>query len=140
MNTVTIVGNLTKDPEVTQTQGGVSVARFTVAVSRRFKNADGNRDTDFIPCVAWRASAEFAQKYLRKGNKVCVRGSIQTRSYQAQDGTNRNVTEVIAEEVESCTPRETTAQNENTGAGHGSSQQQIPQADLTPVEDDDLPF
>ena len=140
MNTVTIVGNLTKDPEVTQTAAGVTVARFTVAVQRRFKNADGERETDFLPCVAWRGAAEFAQKYLQKGNKVCVRGSIQTRSFEAKDGTNRHVTEIIAEEVESLTPKSTTAQDGNQGSGQRASQQQIPEAAMTPADDDDLPF
>lgn len=140
MNTVTVIGNLTKDPEVTQTAAGVTVARFTVAVQRRFKNANGERETDFLPCVAWRGAAEFAQKYLQKGNKVCVRGNIQTRSYEAQDGTNRHVTEIIAEEVESLTPKSTTEQDGNQGSVQRARQQQIPQAALTPVDDDDLPF
>lgn len=140
MNTVTIVGNLTKDPEVTQTKSGELVARFTVAVSRRYKNANGERETDFLPCVAWRGAAEFAQKYLRKGNKVCVRGSVQTRSFEAKDGTNRHVTEIVAEDVENYTPKSTTAQDGNQGSGQRASQQQMPEAAMTPVDDLDLPF
>lgn len=142
MNTVTVIGNLTKDPEVTQTKSGELVARFTVAVPRRYKNANGDRETDFLPCVAWRGAAEFAQKYLRKGNKVCVRGSVQTRSFEAKDGTNRHVTEIIAEEVENHTPKSTTAQDGNQGSVPRASQQQIPEAAMTPVDDSDfdLPF
>ncbi len=99
MNSVILIGNLTKDPDTTVTQNGVAVSRFTVAVQRRYANADGNREADFIPVVAWRAQAESCAKYLKRGSKVAVRGSIQFRNYDAQDGTKRYVTEVVAEEV-----------------------------------------
>lgn len=100
MNKTILIGNLTKDPELTQTTNAVNVAKFTVAVQRKFKNAKGEYESDFINCIAWRNTADFVQKYFKKGNKIAVVGSIQTRTYDAQDGTKRYVTEVVAEEVE----------------------------------------
>ena len=100
MNKCMFIGNLTKDPELTATPNGVSVARFTIAVSRRFANADGERETDFINCVAWRNQGENLAQYCRKGDKIAVIGSLQNRSYEAQDGTKRHITEIIADEVE----------------------------------------
>jgi single-strand DNA-binding protein len=100
MNKWTGIGNLTKDVELSTTPNGVSVAKFTIAVSRRFANADGERETDFINCVAWRNQAENLAKYCHKGDKVAVVGALQTRSYEAQDGTKRYVTEIVADEVE----------------------------------------
>ena len=100
MNKVILIGNLTKDPELTTTTSGISVCRFTVAVSRRFTNSEGERETDFINVVVWRNLADNCHKFLRKGSKAAVVGNIQTRSYDAQDGTKRYVTEVVAEEVE----------------------------------------
>ena len=100
MNRVILVGNLTKDPELATTNSGVSVCRFTLAVGRRYQNAEGERETDFISIVVWRGQAENCHKYLKKGSKCGVVGTLQTRSYDAQDGTKRLVSEVIAEEVE----------------------------------------
>ncbi len=100
MNKTVLIGNLTRDAELSTTTNGISVARFTVAVQRKFKNANGEYETDFINCVAWRNTAENLAKYTSKGSKVGVAGSIQTRSYEAADGTKRYVTEVIADEVE----------------------------------------
>ncbi len=100
MNKCILIGNLTKDPELrTLPSSGTAVANFTVAVSRRFANQQGEREVDFIPVVVWRAQAENCAKYLRKGSQVAVWGSIQTRSYEAQDKTRRYVTEIVADEV-----------------------------------------
>lgn len=100
MNKVIITGNLTRDPEARTTQSGVSQSTFDVAVQRRFKGQDGKREADFLTVVAWRQTADFCNKYLQKGRKVAVEGSIQKRSYKAQDGTTRYVTEIIADSVE----------------------------------------
>lgn len=100
MNKIILVGRLTKDPEVRSTSTGVMTANFTVAVNRNFKNKDGNYDADFLPCVAFRNQAEFISKYFKKGNMICLDGRVQTRSYDAQDGTKRYVTEVVVENVE----------------------------------------
>lgn len=97
MNRVIISGNLVRDPEARTTQSGISQSTFTVAVQRRFSK---DHEADFLNVVAWRQTAEFANKYLTKGRKVIVEGSVQTRSYTAQDGSKRYVTEIIADNVE----------------------------------------
>jgi single-strand DNA-binding protein len=100
MNKCILIGNLTKDPDLrTLPSTGTSVCNFTVAVTRRFANQQGEREVDFIPIVVWRTQAENCAKYLRKGSQVAVWGSIQTRTYEAQDKTRRYVTEVVADEV-----------------------------------------
>ena len=100
MNRAVIIGNLTRDPELRTTrETGLSVCSFTVAVSRRTANQNGERTADFIPVVAWRGTAENCAKYLQKGSQVAVAGAIQTRSYEDDMGTRRYVTEIIADEV-----------------------------------------
>ena len=131
MNKCILIGNLTKDPEITTTSNGVSVCRFTLAVTRRFANSEGERDTDFISIVAWRALADNCHKFIKKGSKVAVVGNIQSRSYDATDGTKRYVTEIVAEEVEFL----------NTRPQDG----QVPErkdevTKLEPIDDDSLPF
>ena len=100
MNKAILIGRLTKEAELRTTASGTSSATFTLAVSRQFTNANGERETDFVSCVAWRKQAENIAKYCTKGSLVAVEGRIQTRNYDAQDGTKRYVTEVI---VENCT-------------------------------------
>lgn len=89
MNKVFLIGNLTKDPEMRSTQSGVAVCNFSIAVNRRFKNANGQQETDYLNIIAWRQLAELCSKYLAKGRKVAVAGSIQTRTYEAKDGSKR---------------------------------------------------
>ena len=100
MNTAIFIGNLTKDPVLRATAGGGAVCTFTVAVQRRFADANGERRADFLPVVCWRSLAESCGKHLYKGSKVCVAGAIQTRTYEAKDGTKRHVTEILANEVD----------------------------------------
>ena len=100
MNKIILVGRLTRDPELRSTSMGISTANFTVAVNRNFKNKDGQYDADFISCVAFRNTADFVSKYFKKGNLISLDGRIQTRNYDAQDGTKRYVTEVVVENVE----------------------------------------
>ena len=101
MNKVIITGNLTRDPESRVTSSGVSMCTFALAVNRRFVNKQtGQREVDFINVVAWRELGDLCSRYLTKGRKAAVVGSIQTRTYDAQDGTKRNVFEVVADEVE----------------------------------------
>lgn len=99
MNKVCLLGRLTRDPEVKNTQSGKAVANFTLAVDRRFKNADGQKEADFIPIVVWDKTAESVGKFTSKGSQVSVSGRLQVRSYDAQDGQRRYVTEVVADEV-----------------------------------------
>lgn len=136
MNKVMLTGRLTRDPEFTTTANGISVCKFSLAVDRKFTNENGEKEADFINIVAWRGLADNCNKYLRKGNKVCVTGVIQTRTYDAQDGTKRYITEVIAEDVEFLSPK-----TENDGKPKTESQekQEIMQK-FEPIESDILPF
>ena len=106
MNKIIIIGHVCAKPEAFTTQNGISRSTFKVAVQRKFKNADGNYDADFFPVIAWRQTADFCNKYLDKGSKVAVEGTLQTRQYDAQDGSKRYITEIIADHVESFTRRE----------------------------------
>ena len=104
LNKVILCGRLTADPELKQTPSGIAVVSFTLAVNRRFqaKSADGTQQAqqaDFITVVAWRQTAEFISRYFRKGSALCVTGSIQTRSWQDQQGQKRYATEVVADEA-----------------------------------------
>ncbi len=130
MNKCILIGNLTKDPEISTTTNGVSVCRFTLAVTRRFANSEGERDTDFINIVAWRSLADNCHKFIKKGSKVAVVGNIQSRSYDAADGSKRYVTEIVAEEVEFLTTRN----------NDGEVRKEDEVSKLQPVEDDGLPF
>lgn len=136
MNKVILLGNLTKDPEHDTTPSGAAYCRFTLAVNRRFADANGNRQADFISVIAWRQLADACARYLTKGRKVCVVGQLQSRSYDARDGSKRYVTEVIAEEVEFL----------SSGAQQPAPPPEAPpepahrQQSFTEVDDDELPF
>ena len=129
------------------TASGVSCATFTVACNRRFVNQQGVREADFINCVAWRSTADFIGRYMTKGTKVAIDGTIQTRSYDAQDGTKRYVTEVVVDNIEFAGSRGEASHPRdeaplppvppagNPGAGSGSAP-----GGFTEVEDDELPF
>ncbi len=139
MNKAILVGRLTRDPELRTTGSGVSVCSFTIAINRRFRNAEGNYDADFISCVAWRQQAELISKYFAKGRMIGVVGSIQTRNYD-KDGQKVYITEVVVDEVdfvESKPQGETTpaANTSSNTATFGAEEGFIP----TPA-DDDLPF
>lgn len=106
MNKVILIGNLANDPEAHTTQSGISRSTFRLAVQRKYANQQGVREADFFNVIAWRNSADFCNRYLSKGRKVAVEGSIQNRSYEAQDGSKRYVTEIIAESVEAVGGRD----------------------------------
>ncbi len=127
MNKVFLIGNLTKDPELSTTNSGIAVCKFTLAVSRRF----GNNETDFLPIIVWRGQAENCNKFLRKGSKAAISGFIQTRSYDANDGTKRYITEIVADEVQFLSTKGGEAAEEPTLA---------PATEMKPVVEDDLPF
>ena len=137
MNKVILSGNLTRDPEAGQTTSGISYTRFTIAVQRRFANADGEREADFLNCTAWRQTAEFISKYFKKGSKIMVVGSIQTRSYDGQDGQRKFATDIVVDEAEFAGAKGDGANTDNAGAGETVRKSQ---AKLEPVEEDDLPF
>ena len=123
MNKVILTGRITKDPEVRYTQTGVAVVSFTIAVNRQYRDANGNNQADFINCTAWRQTADFITRYIKKGYMLLVEGSIQTRSYQGQDGQTRYVTEVACESVENLQPRD----SQSTGFQGGYQAPQQPQ-------------
>ncbi|MDR1805446.1 MAG: single-stranded DNA-binding protein [Clostridium sp.] len=99
MNIAVLMGRLVADPELRTTQSGVSVTSFRIAVERAFKDANGNRQADFIDIVAWRQQAEFVQKYFHKGDPIVIRGSIQVRPYEDKNGNKRTAVEVQAENI-----------------------------------------
>lgn len=152
MNKVYLIGNLTRDPEIRTTTTGIQVCNFSIAVNRR-RRADGVQETDFFNIVTWRQLAELCSKYLSKGRKVAVSGSIQTRTYEAQDGSKRNAFDIVADEVEFLS-----SQNASTSSGEYHPTAPTAPAAAAPVaqpvnyptqdsefnsvaiEDDDLPF
>ena len=150
MNKVELVGRLTKDPEVKLTSNQTQFCNFTVAVDRRFKDSNGQRQADFISCVAWRQTAAFIQKYFRKGSRIGLVGSIQTRNYEDQNGQKRYATEVNMDTFQLLGPRTQGGSpsyqggNSYQGSSNNYSQPQggAPAYDAPMPEDDgsDLPF
>ena len=118
MNKATIMGRLTKDPEIRTTQSQIPVASYTLAVDRRFKSSDGGKQTDFIPVIAWRELAELSGQYLKKGSKVIIVGSIQTRTYDDKDGKRVYVTEVVAEEIHFAESKKSESTRAPAGQGN----------------------
>lgn len=145
MNKLTIIGNLTKDPELRTTQSGISVCSFTVAVNRRRVNEDGSRDADFFRVTAWRQLGENCAKWLIKGRKVAAVGPVSVSTYTGQDGRTYANLEVTADDVEFLGGNE--AQGAPQSAPQSAPQAQQTQmplagapAGFTAVETDDLPF
>lgn len=132
MNSLMIIGNLTRDPESRTTQDGKTVCNFSVAVNRRQKNSQGQTEADFFRVAAWGKLAGPCQKYLSKGEKVCVTGSVSVHTYTAQDGTTKAQMEVLARDVEFLSKA-------GEGGEQTAQEQQAP-AGYTPVSNDELPF
>ena len=133
MNKVILIGNLTRDPELSETPNGVAVCRFSIAVSRDYSNSEGTRETDFFNVTVWRGRAEVCGKYLRRGNKVAVVGSLQNRSYEDKDGIKRNVTDIVASEVEFLTPK-------GASGDDGEMPVKRERPVLEAIDDNQLPF
>lgn len=132
MNKFFAIGNLTRDPELSETNSGIAVCRFSVAVNRR-RMGDGEQQTDFFNVTAWRGLAETVARYCKKGNKVAVSGAIQIRQYEDRDGQKRTSVDVIADEVEFLTPK--------SGDGENSAPASKKKPALEPFDDDDdIPF
>ncbi len=137
MNKITLIGNLTANPELRSTPSGVSVCTFTIAVNRRFANADGDRQTDFFRINAWRGLADTCARYLEKGKKVAVIGELQARQYNAKDGTTRMSLDVSADEVEFLSPK---SADSATVSGGQITPDQDNAENWPEVGSDDLPF
>lgn len=114
LNRTCLVGRLTKDPELRYSPSGVAVTNFTLAVDRTFKNAQGEKEADFIPCVVFKQSAEFVANYLSRGKLASVDGRIQIRTYNDKDGQKRWVTEIVCDNVTPLSPKDAPQENNNT--------------------------
>ncbi len=136
MNKVFLIGNLTKDPELSVTNSGVSVCRLTIAVSRTFKNPEGERETDFFNIIAWRGLADNCNKFLKKGNKVSVVGSIQNRTFEGNDGVKKYYTEISADDIEFLTPKN----SDDEGRNFKDNNNKKEVSSLEQIDDDSLPF
>ncbi|HEP3892176.1 single-stranded DNA-binding protein ssb [Streptococcus dysgalactiae subsp. equisimilis] len=138
INNVVLVGRMTKDAELRYTPSQVAVATFTLAVNRRFKEQNGERETDFINCVIWRQSAENLANWAKKGTLIGITGRIQTRNYENQQGQRVYVTEVVAESFQVLESR-----NQQSGQGNSSqndNSQSFSNSNPMDISDDDLPF
>lgn len=146
LNKVILIGHLTADPELKQTQSGIAVTSFSIGVTRRFARNGEQSTSDFINIVAWRQQAEFVTKYFHKGNAICIVGSLQTRNYVDQQGNKRYVTEVVADEISFVEKKsdapgahqyepigETTPAFSNDAANAAPNFEEV-------ADDDDLPF
>lgn len=144
MNKVYLIGNLTRDPELRTTGSGIQVCNFSIAVNRRFKNQQtGQTETDFFNIVAWRQLADLCSRYLAKGRKVAVFGSLQTRTYEAQDGSKRTATDIVADEVEFLSAKGNADQSgaqPTQAASSTPAAYESPTSGFTQVDDDELPF
>ena len=148
INNVVLVGRTTKDPELRYTPSNVAVATFSLAVNRTFKDANGERETDFINCVIWRQQAENLANWAKKGALIGITGRIQTRSYENQQGQRVYVTEVVAENfqmLESRAAREGNQKNQgntfqNGNSSSGGYNSPFGRSNPMDISDDDLPF
>lgn len=162
MNKVVLTGRITKDPEIRYTQSGMPNLRFSLAVDRQTRDAQGNRTADFISCVAFSQQADFISRYVKKGNILAIEGRIQTGQFQGQDGQVRYTTDVVIERIENLSPREQNQaqqpQQQNPYQGYNNpsygaqpNQYQQPQQSSyeennapksfdVDVDDNDLPF
>ena len=137
MNKVFLIGNLTRDPELSETTSGVALCRFSIAVNRNYGGGDGERKTDFFNVVAWRGLGETVARFAKKGNKVAVSGSIELRNYEDSQGIKRTGVDIVAQDVEFLTPK---------GSGDGfaevsSSTEGGKKASLQAFDDDgEMPF
>lgn len=157
INSIVLVGRLTKDPEIRYTPSGVPSCRFTIAVNRPFSNQSGEREADFPQCIAWRNQAENLANFMRKGSLIGVTGRIQTGSFEGQDGKRVYTTDVVADSIQFLEPRAAGQENRGTDypthnnppaqTNSGNQGNRTPDADPfqqpngpIEVKDDDLPF
>lgn len=137
MNKVILIGNLTRDPELSETNSGIAVCRFGLAVNRQYASSDGERETDFFQVTAWRGTGENVARYCKKGHKVAVVGSIQIRNYEDREGVKRTAVDIVAQDVEFLTQRA----RDDDGQDRAQPYNRGNKPQLEPFEDDgDIPF
>jgi len=138
MNKVFLIGNLTRDPELSETSGGVSVCHFGIAVNRSYSSSNGEQQTDFFNVTAWRGLADNVAKFCKKGNKIAVSGSIQIRNYEDNSGNKRTAVDIIAQDVEFLSPK-SNSQGDDFYDAPAAAPRKKPQ--LQAFDDDgDIPF
>ncbi len=133
MNKVFLIGNLTRDPELSETSSGISMCRFSIAVNRGFASGDNERETDFFNITAWRGAAENVAKFCKKGNKVAVTGSIQLHNYEDKDGIKRTAVDIVASEVEFLSSK-------SSSEGYTPTSKSKPTLQAVEDDDEDAPF
>ena len=134
MNKVFLIGNLTRDPELTETASGIAVCKFSIAVSRNYTTSDGERQTDFFNCIAWRGLGETIARYCKKGKKISVVGSVEMRNYEDNNGIKRTAVDVIVQDCEFLSPKDNDEADEPKPTGKKKPT-------LQPMDDDsDIPF
>ena len=138
MNKVYLIGNLTRDPEVSETPNVITLCRFAIAVNRNY-SSDGERQTDFFNITVWRTQAENCGRYLKKGSKVAIVGSLQNRSYEDKDGNKRTVTDIVASEVEFLSSKSSQENGEEEFASQPTRSNKKPELEVM-ANDDTLPF
>lgn len=139
MNKVFLIGNLTRDPELTETPSGVAVCHFSIAVNRNYSSGDGERQTDFFNCVAWRGLGETIARYTKKGKKVAITGTIQTRTYENNQGVKVPAIDIVAQDVEFLSPKDGGDGFDDVPPASTGGARRKPT--LQPMDDDsDMPF
>lgn len=138
MNKVILIGNLTRDPELSETNSGIAVCRFGLAVNRQYSSSDGERETDFFQVTAWRGTGENVARYCKKGHKVAVVGSIQMRNYEDREGVKRTAVDIVAQDVEFLTQkaRDEDGRYDEPPQRNGGRKPQLEAFD----DDGDIPF
>ena len=138
MNKIILIGNLTRDPESRTTSTGINVCSFSIAVNRRRSQGQDQPEADFFRITAWRQLGELCQRYLSKGRKVCIVGSVSVSTYEGRDGVTRASLEVTADEVEFLTPRQETGEYQSEPRAELGS---APSGNgFTEIDEDELPF
>ena len=136
MNKVFMIGNLTRDPELTETSGGISICRFSIAVNRAYTGGNGERQTDFFNCAAWRGLADTVAKFMHKGDKVAISGSIELRNYEDSKGVKKTSVDIVVGDIEFLTQKQRDNTDKPSGNINRSARQQLQTFD----DDSDIPF
>lgn len=136
MNKVFFIGNIVRDPELTETSGGVKICRFSLAVNRSYTGGNGERQTDFFNCVAWRGLADTVAKYMHKGDKVAISGSIELRNYEDSKGVKKTSVDIVVGDIEFLTQKQRDNTDKQSGNINRSARQELQTFD----DDGDIPF